>query len=222
MQGTLGRLPLAPVGDELPCDVGQDLGVLLLLCNAYHLQFAPEEALGLLQAEGEGGPARGGGIAALPPAKSSLGFFSSALEWLLLMHIAQMSWLFSLTSLREVDTSVRGSGLARMVVMKSGPVKQCVFGEGAERGMVIPALGRCQQQCDKCCLEDLNMRLGGSRRNIKEGFSEEVRVQLGFEGCAGVFPLHKGMGRKAVLSEGPTLGKDMSLRRGKEKSGNCS
>lgn len=138
MQGTLGRLPLAPVGDELPCDVGQDLGVLLLLCNAYHLQFAPEEALGLLQAEGEGGPARGGGIAALPPAKSSLGCFSSALEWLLFMHIAQISWPFSLTSLREVDTSVRGSGLARMVLMKSGPVKQCVFGEGAERGMVIP------------------------------------------------------------------------------------
>lgn len=37
LESALGRLPLAPVDDELSFEMGQELGVLLLLCHAYYL-----------------------------------------------------------------------------------------------------------------------------------------------------------------------------------------
>lgn len=38
LRGALGRPPPAPVDDELPLEVGQELGVLLLLRHAHHLR----------------------------------------------------------------------------------------------------------------------------------------------------------------------------------------
>lgn len=37
LKSTLGHFPLAPVNDELSFEMGQELGVLLLLCHAYYL-----------------------------------------------------------------------------------------------------------------------------------------------------------------------------------------
>lgn len=59
-------------------------------------------------------------------------------------------------------------------------------GEGGRLG--------CQQPCDSA---------GEPGRTSGKTSPEEVRVELGSEERAGVFPMHNGVGRKAVLSEGP-------------------